>query len=81
MTPSPLASNDPTKQLAGRDPEKAGMMMTAGSVSAPATAKIEPPVQRFLEVSDAADLKLGEVEGLLREYQRLARVVREMKLC
>ena len=78
MTPSPLAANDPTKQL-GRNPEKAGATM--GSVSAPTTAKIEPPVQRFLEVSDAAELKLGEVEVLLREYQRLAKVVKGMKFC
>ncbi|KAF2843126.1 hypothetical protein M501DRAFT_993976 [Patellaria atrata CBS 101060] len=48
----------------------------------PALAAIEqlrktpPPVRRFLEMKDAKDIKLGEVEELLKEYQRLAGAIR-----
>ena len=34
--------------------------------------KGRPPTKRFLECKDAKDLKLGEVEELLRDYQRLS---------
>lgn len=39
--------------------------------------RIKPPRKRFLEVSGAAELKLGEVEELLREYRRLAKAIGE----
>lgn len=38
--------------------------------------KIKPPKKRFLEVP-AAELKIGEVEELLREYRRLAKAIGE----
>jgi hypothetical protein len=38
--------------------------------------KTAPPVKRFLEAKDAQDLKLKEVEELLKEYQRLAAAMR-----
>lgn len=38
--------------------------------------KTTPPVKRFLEAKDAQDLKLKEVDELLREYQRLAAALR-----
>ena len=34
--------------------------------------EVAPPIQRFMEVSDAEDLKLGEIAELLKDYQRLA---------
>jgi hypothetical protein len=39
---------------------------------------IEPPLQRYLEVGDASELKVGDVEGLLRDYQRLAGILKGM---
>ena len=39
--------------------------------------KIKPPRKRFLEVGSAAELKLGEVDDLLREYRRLAKAIGE----
>ena len=39
--------------------------------------RIKPPRKRFLEVSSANELKLGEVEELLREYRRLAKAIGE----
>jgi hypothetical protein len=38
--------------------------------------KTAPPSKRFLEVKDAQDLKLKEVDELLKEYQRLAAAMR-----
>ncbi|KAL5114461.1 hypothetical protein ACEQ8H_007658 [Pleosporales sp. CAS-2024a] len=38
--------------------------------------KTPPPVKRFLDAKDAQDLKLKEVDELLREYQRLATAMR-----
>ncbi|KAK4241675.1 hypothetical protein C8A03DRAFT_40898 [Achaetomium macrosporum] len=40
--------------------------------------KINPPIKRFMEMQNAADLKLGEVFDLLRDYKRLARALKEM---
>ncbi|EMC92899.1 hypothetical protein BAUCODRAFT_37809 [Baudoinia panamericana UAMH 10762] len=39
--------------------------------------KIKPPKKRFLAVSSASDLRLGEVEELLMEYRRLAKAIGE----
>ncbi|KAJ9649492.1 hypothetical protein H2199_000267 [Coniosporium tulheliwenetii] len=38
--------------------------------------KTGPPVKRFLEMKDAREMRIGEVEELLREYQRLAGALR-----
>lgn len=38
--------------------------------------KTPPPLKRFLDAKDAQDLKLREVEELLKEYQRLATAIR-----
>lgn len=39
--------------------------------------RIKAPRKRFLEVSGASELKLGEVEELLAEYRRLAKAIGE----
>ena len=39
--------------------------------------KIQPPKKRYLKVESAAELKLGEVEDLLREYRRLSKAIGE----
>lgn len=47
----------------------------SGSVEAssrPASANVEPPIQRFLELQDASDLRIGDVAVLLQDYKRLA---------
>ena len=38
----------------------------------PVPTKIAPPIQRFVDASDAAELRIGDVADLLRDYQRLA---------
>ncbi|KAK3296164.1 uncharacterized protein B0H64DRAFT_342277 [Chaetomium fimeti] len=40
--------------------------------------KINPPHKRFMELQNAADLKLGEVFDLLKDYKRLAGALKEM---
>lgn len=36
------------------------------------SSKIDPPISRFLEVTDAQELRLGDVAELLEDYKRLA---------
>jgi hypothetical protein len=38
--------------------------------------KTTPPLKKFLEAKDAQDLKLKEVDELLKDYQRLAAAMR-----
>lgn len=40
--------------------------------------QIKPPNKRFTELQNPADLKLGEVLELLRDYRRLAGALQEM---
>ncbi|KAJ4422453.1 hypothetical protein N0V82_002903 [Gnomoniopsis sp. IMI 355080] len=41
------------------------------------TPKINPPVKRFMEMQNPADLRIGEVLELLRDYRRLAGALKE----
>jgi len=52
-------------------------MNSGASGSRPATPglRIPPPVQRFLDCS-YDELRIGEVEDLLKEYRRLVEAVR-----
>ena len=65
-TPTPL---QPSDQL----PEK-----TAGDKSA---LLEEPPIQRFLEATEAENLRIRDVAELLRDYQRLAGVLKGLGMC
>ncbi|KAL8849102.1 MAG: hypothetical protein Q9221_005906 [Calogaya cf. arnoldii] len=38
-----------------------------------------PPIQRFMDVSDAGELKIGEVTELLKDYQRLAAALKNVE--
>ncbi|KAI1312100.1 hypothetical protein F5Y03DRAFT_341357 [Xylaria venustula] len=40
--------------------------------------KIDPPKKRFIELQNPADLKIGEVLELLRDYRRLAGALKDM---
>ena len=42
--------------------------------------KSQPPNQRFLDMEDIGELKLNEVQELLREYQRIARVLEGLRV-
>lgn len=43
--------------------------------------QIESPVQRFLDVAEAGSLKVGDVPELLKDYQRLAGVLKSLGMC
>ncbi|OTA91803.1 hypothetical protein M434DRAFT_75531 [Hypoxylon sp. CO27-5] len=40
--------------------------------------KIDPPKKKFMELQNPADLRLGDVLELLRDYRRLANALKEM---
>lgn len=42
------------------------------SPSSSSASKIEPPIQRLLDVENPADLRVGDVAVLLEDYKRLA---------
>ena len=68
---SPAVQGDQALEQTSVGPESAGILgkeMEAG--------KIGQPIQRFVELGDARELKVGEVEVLLKDYQRLAQVLR-----
>lgn len=83
VLPSPIAEQpklSPSPEPLSRT--TTGEMPQADERGAKAIAAIEqlkktsPPVKRFLEAKDAQELKLKEVEELLKEYQRLAAAMR-----
>ncbi|KAG9594926.1 hypothetical protein KCV04_g9514, partial [Aureobasidium melanogenum] len=39
--------------------------------------KATPPIQKFVDAKSASELRIGDVEELLRDYQRLAALIRE----
>ena len=60
---APLVSVEPSKEQ---------------SLSDKPTTVIEPPIKRFLEVTDVGELRLGDVSLLLKDYQRLAGVLKNL---
>jgi hypothetical protein len=45
---------------------------STASPLAHSSVMIDPPIQRFLDIQDARDLRLGDVTALLEDYKRLA---------
>ncbi|KAK4033188.1 hypothetical protein C8A01DRAFT_50171 [Parachaetomium inaequale] len=81
------APTPPAKDGGGGAGGKVGVAAGAGLGAFPDLAavlpprehpKISPPNKRFMELQNAADLKLGEVFDLLKDYKRLAGALREM---
>ncbi|KAI0022004.1 hypothetical protein F4780DRAFT_778021 [Xylariomycetidae sp. FL0641] len=50
----------------------------AASLPPKEVPKIDPPKQRFMELQNPGDLRLGEVLELLRDYRRLAGALKDM---
>ncbi|KAL8774526.1 MAG: hypothetical protein Q9209_000899 [Squamulea sp. 1 TL-2023] len=40
---------------------------------------VAPPIERFIDISDAGELKVGEITELLKDYQRLAAALKAME--
>lgn len=80
VLPSPTAETKPPllEPLRRANTEDMGRLATGDDKGAKALAAIEqlkkttPPMKKFLDAKDAQELKLKEVDELLKEYQRLA---------
>lgn len=44
----------------------------AAPIPSPPTTRFDPPIQRFLELQDASELRVGDIAVLLQDYKRLA---------
>lgn len=55
-----------------------GNSMDGGKQRSDTSKTILPPIQRFLDVVDAGELRIGEVKGLLEEYRRLVGILTEL---
>jgi hypothetical protein len=80
--PKQLATPPATAHLGSGGSGGSGELPQIDDKSVKAVAALEtlrkttPPVKRFLEAKDAQELKLKEVDELLKEYQRLAAAMR-----
>ncbi|KAK5664377.1 hypothetical protein OQA88_600 [Cercophora sp. LCS_1] len=68
VTPAPTTGGD----LATAFPD------IAASLPPKETPKTEPPIRRFMEIQNPADLRIGEVLELLRDYRRLAGALKDL---
>ena len=73
-TPPPVVA--PVTVEAGKEDEKGAAGRSEGFGKR--VVKVDPPVQRFLDVAGPEELRVGEVGALLGEYRRLAAALREM---
>lgn len=76
---SPLGDKFPkniSKPVSEDDPRNTPMR-TPKANELPAI-KATPPVSRFMSMTDANELKIGDVQELLGDYQRLARVLGQL---
>ncbi|KAL0473842.1 hypothetical protein QR685DRAFT_517939 [Neurospora intermedia] len=83
--PPPVAKDKEMPPVPGKGMPVAdgGDLATAFPDLAPALPpkeipKIEPPIKRFMEVQNPADLRIGEVLDLLRDYRRLAGALKDV---
>ena len=50
-----------------------------GANAAATRARTSPPIERFINVANADDLKIGEVEDLLKDYKRLVAALQDLR--
>lgn len=75
---SPVVSTPPaTENSMPETPTSAIKDRTQLSSKSPGS--ISPPIQRFMNMADANDLRIGEVEELLKDYKRLASALLESR--
>ncbi|KAL9586969.1 MAG: hypothetical protein Q9212_000571 [Teloschistes hypoglaucus] len=80
LSPTPTSnSNNTDSTRTGRKPPAELTEMSVSNGMGGETfvqEKILPPIKRFMDVSDAGELRVGELEELLRDYRRLVGVLR-----
>lgn len=75
--PTPSPSSVPIPALVAEKPGQ----QNAVEVINPATLdkiKVDPPVQRFVDMKNAGDMKVDEISDLLKDYQRIAGILKEL---
>ena len=82
IMPSPTTQKPKGRETPPALPEPSAeeVSLRAPTLDETAQIKAEPPKPRFVEVEDASELKVGEVADLLRDYQRLARVMENLRI-
>ncbi len=75
--PAVAAVAEKSKQLGhGEKAAPAEVKETAAVAALEELRKTGPPVKKFLEMRDAREMRIGDVEELLKDYQRLAGALR-----
>ncbi|GME38800.1 Vacuolar sorting protein 9 [Neofusicoccum parvum] len=70
--PAPTSSPSPSPTpVAEPDPKAMAALKRLDELS-----KTAPPIKRFIEAKEAKDLKIGDVDDLLKDYHRLASALR-----
>ncbi|THU89006.1 hypothetical protein K435DRAFT_969268 [Dendrothele bispora CBS 962.96] len=75
---SSLLVGNPSSQAFNRfdTPVSSRPQSPSPSIPSLSTLRLPPPNKRFLEASSVNDLRMGEMEELLKEYKRLAEAIR-----
>ncbi|THU89029.1 hypothetical protein K435DRAFT_969273 [Dendrothele bispora CBS 962.96] len=75
---SSLLVGNPSSQALNRfdTPVSSRPQSPSPSIPSLSTLRLPPPNKRFLEASSVNDLRMGEMEELLKEYKRLAEAIR-----
>ncbi|KAI0180290.1 hypothetical protein GGR52DRAFT_530741 [Hypoxylon sp. FL1284] len=76
-TPTPPPKDASGKTMDGGDLATAFPDLAA-ALPPKDTPKIDPPKKKFMELQNPADLRLGDVLELLRDYRRLAGALKDM---
>lgn len=74
------SSGTSTPDTAGKPSQELEQALTKKGVMNPQGSDIKalPPIQRYMDVASAKDLKVGEVAELLNDYKRLAGALKTM---
>lgn len=82
---SPIAAASPVVSTPPATPENSiletpnSTMKDRAHLLPGSPGRISPPIQRFMTMADANDLRIGEVEELLKDYKRLASALQESR--
>ncbi|OJJ46717.1 hypothetical protein ASPZODRAFT_152149 [Penicilliopsis zonata CBS 506.65] len=72
----PPTPSHPSPEVKTATADKTRLQPTpAKEASRPTGPKPDPPIQRFLDIKDVHDLKIGDISLLLEDYKRLAGVL------
>ena len=68
------------KSIPAPDPDAEEVSLRAPTLEETVQIRAEPPKTRFVDLEDVSELKVGEVAELLKDYQRLARVLENLRI-